>query len=215
MDFKFIILLILLVILIILIMSEFNSLRKEIAQHMKNSEDSIEKYLSILRGKLQADNIMSISKIRTYNDDLLQQIRNINMLESLHITNMSNHYTEGETDDFQKNNTIHHLSDANVKTLCESEKNVGDIFECKEEPVTNIPNKFEIKYENSASSSKSSKKSSILTIETTLKPMENYTLEQLKVLAKKKSVPITHIIDGSRKQLRKEELYNKLVSCSK
>ena len=43
-----------------------------------------------------------------------------------------------------------------------------------------------------------------------LKPLDDYTTEYLKRVAKKMNIPLTQKIGSSRKQLKRDELYEKI-----
>ena len=333
MDVKFIIIVVALIALALFLMGEINNLRKEIVDEFSKLENILEKHVETIRLKIQTDNFSSINKIKLYNEDLIHQIRRINMIEALPMTNMSNHYTDGDSEcegklpylsDVKRNDNnrveefVPYASDSDesvnekqdlFKIIYESSNTPSiETTQCKtiernlfsslkehktappaepsSEPVEksaaeppaaepsaeSVANNLETKLQvvsPSASSSlidvnneclqindssstettqdRESKHSttsegtsiplrdnitigshlgkkgtkpmistsrnddaSVASTNVVLGPIESYNVDQLKNLAKQKSIPLTHVINGSRKQLKKEELYSKL-----
>lgn len=323
MDLKFIILLVALIALGLFLMSEMHNLKKEIQDGIGKVENMLEQNIDLIRNKMQSDNLSTINKIKLYNEDLIDQIRRINQIEGLPIQNMSNHYTECNSDDerqpmpylsdirgdidnqsigrrmtrkddmyqivyprrssaeddnsesshssvptktsskgantdsfFRKNNMFRTHSNSNIKEVDQSSsKSLAggreiDVLETLD-PIDELDSstsivsscttididlkksfnsKIDEDYQSlrdniTMGSTKKGTKPLITTHKRdddmsvastvgTLAPMESYNLDQLKNLAKQRSIPITHVINGTRKQLKKDELYKRLLADS-
>ena len=224
MDYKIIILflsIIVLVCTIVYFILENNTTKKLIEDKYKNMIHFIDVNIKNMHNKTTTELGKFGNKIKKMNDDCIQKIRKMNALGSQPITNISNHYSS-ESDTDNENNIIKYLSDVKKinSTLYMSDMNVKK---------TNIPFKIIISEdcvtENSESSvdSKINSKISVLSnnipeqhIENTenagniksLKPLDEYTLEQLILIAKQSTIP-TFIKDNEqRRELNKEELYD-------
>lgn len=96
MDYKIFILLLFFVICIVLFLRELYSIRDDLERLNKDIRIHIEEMNNQLRNKLQNDLGVCVNKIKSLNNDSIQQIRKINILNNQPIKN-SNHFTESDS----------------------------------------------------------------------------------------------------------------------
>jgi hypothetical protein len=108
MDYKFIILLIVLLGLIFFLTKELNSVRNDLDEKIKQIVICIDDNSKTLKNKIQADLNICVGKIKTINGDYIERVRKMNEVGSQPITNMSNNYTDTDSNE---NNDIQYLSD--------------------------------------------------------------------------------------------------------
>lgn len=115
MDYKFIILLVMLLGIVLFFTRELENLRKDFEDKVVHIVSAVDNNGKSIRSKIQTDIGTCINKVKTHNMECIQQIRKMNTLGSQPITNMSNHYTDSDSD-AQKGakNNIKYLSDMNT-----------------------------------------------------------------------------------------------------
>ncbi len=96
MDYKMFILLLFFIICLVLFLRELYSIKEDIEKLNKDLRMHIEEMNNQLRNKLQNDLGVCVNKIKTINNDSIQQIRKINVLNNQPIKN-SNHFTESDS----------------------------------------------------------------------------------------------------------------------
>ncbi len=90
------ILLLFFIICLVLFLRELYSIKEDIEKLNKDLKMHIEEMNNQLRNKLQNDLGVCVNKIKTLNNDSIQQIRKINVLNNQPIKN-SNHFTESDS----------------------------------------------------------------------------------------------------------------------
>jgi hypothetical protein len=108
MDYKFLILVALLLIIFAYLFKETETSKRDIETKFFELNENIENNSKTLRTKFQADLSACTNKIKTYNADFISQARKITFLNAQPITNMSNNYTDTDTDG---KNPMQYLSD--------------------------------------------------------------------------------------------------------
>lgn len=118
MDYKFIILIFLVVAVVLFIMQKLDGLKKDIEEKTHKIISCVENNSKLIRAKTQAEVSSCIGKMRSINGEYIEQVRKMNDYASQPITNMSNNFSESDSqmEDTNSNNHKHrniirHLSD--------------------------------------------------------------------------------------------------------
>ena len=108
MDYKFIILVVLLLFILAYLFRELEASKRDIETKFFEVNENIENNSKTLRTKFQTDLASCTNKLKTYNAEFISQARKISFLNAQPITNMSNNYTETDSD---RKNAMQYLSD--------------------------------------------------------------------------------------------------------
>lgn len=302
MDYKFIILLLVIVGLIIFFTRELDNMKSEIGDKLDKIASYIDNSSNNTLTKMQNGFGMCVNKIKTLNGDYIEQVRKMNDYGNQPVTNMSNHYTDTDSqgngikfaalsdcrtitqtnikaadfattsypkkseqtndyylsEDENKNNNMNEfklklpesekqqsekniqhkhmnmnlsldlIDDENDHITTESTSHSKKICQIKDE--NNVDNTDDVSIDESEHSSnydsvsfgsknqqKTTNENESVTTATiqkltknSLLPKEKYSFELLKKIAKELSIPISHKEGNTRKQLRKDELYDKI-----
>jgi hypothetical protein len=302
MDYKFIILLLVIVGLIIFFTRELDNMKSEIGDKLDKIASYIDNSSNNTLTKMQNGFGMCVNKIKTLNGDYIEQVRKMNDYGNQPVTNMSNHYTDTDsqgkgmkfaalsdcrtitqtnfkttnlattsypkneqineyylsedehknedTDEFklklpesekqqsekqqsekknqhkQMNLSLDLIDDENNHITTESTSHSKKICDDKqdEDCVSIEESEHSSNYDSVSFGSKNQQKiinenDSVTTAtiqkltKNNLLPKEKYSFEVLKKIAKELSIPISHKEGNTRKQLRKDELYDKINEC--
>lgn len=134
MDYKFIILLLVIIGLIIFFTRELDNIKCEISEKLDKIASHVDNSSRHTLGKLQNDFSVCVTKMKTINGDYIEQVRKMNDYGNQPITNMSNNYTD--TDSQGKGMNFSSLSDckASVKSLNNVGAKDNSFYLSEEEP---------------------------------------------------------------------------------
>ena len=121
MDYKFIILLIVMVLFVLFILSKLDSIEAGLCSQIIQLTASVDNNSKSLKYKFQSDLSGCVNKIKALNGEYIAQVRRMNTYGSQPITNISNHYTDSETD--KNNNPINYLSDVKNESNLNKQQN--------------------------------------------------------------------------------------------
>lgn len=110
MDYKFIVLLIVLLGLILFFTKELDNVRREFDSKMNQVITCVDNSAKSVKSKIQTDIDNCTSKIKSINGEYIDRVRRMNIYGAQPITNMSNNYTDGDSDNQGQNNYLRYLS---------------------------------------------------------------------------------------------------------
>lgn len=131
MDYKFIILLLVIVGLILFFTRELDNMKCEMSDKLDKIASYVDNSSKNTLIKMQSGFGMCVNKIKTINGDYIEQVRKMNEYGNQPITNMSNHYTD--TDSQGNGMKFAALSDCKMSRTSVKKQQGGESFYLSED----------------------------------------------------------------------------------
>lgn len=138
MDYKFIILLLVIVGLILFFTRELDNMKCEMSDKLDKIASYVDNSSKNTLFKMQNGFGMCVNKIKTINGDYIEQVRKMNEYGNQPITNMSNHYTD--TDSQGNGMKFAALSDCKMSRTSVKKQQSGESFYLSEDEPKKVKN---------------------------------------------------------------------------